>query len=569
VDWSSTAWNAGGTASVAGGALSVDGARAGTIANFAPGRSLEFVATFSGTSFQHVGFADTLDGAPWAIFSTFNGGGLFARTSSGGASIDTPLAGSLLGSPHRFRIDWTPTAFVYSVDGTVVATNAIAIAGPLRPLASDFAVGSGSVSVDWIRMSPYAAAGTFVSRVFDATQAVDWGGLSWTTETPAGTSVAFFARHGDTPVPDATWSAFAPVAEPGGAIGGRARYAQYRVDLATTDPAATPVVDDVTVGYALVPPNHPPVAAADSYNGTQDTPLTIAAPGVLANDSDADGDSLTAVLVSSPAHGALVLDANGGFSYTPAAGYSGGDSFTYKADDAKDDSAAATVTLTIAATPAPQTDVIASGDQGTPSTTVRTARFSTSSANELLLAFVSVDGPPAGGGKTTVTKVTGGGLTWQLVARANAQLGGAEIWRAFAPGILTNVSVTATLSRSFDSSLTVVSFTGVDTSGVNGAGAIGATKVAGASSGAPSATLVTTRNNSLIFGVGNDWNHAIPRTVGPNQALVHQFLAPVDDTYWVQRFVAPIPASGTSVTLSDVAPTTDRWNLAVVEIVPR
>ena len=112
----------------------------------------------------------------------------------------------------------------------------------------------------------------------------------------------------------------------------------------------------------------------------------------------------------------------------------------------------------------------------------------------------------------------------------------------------------------------MVSFTGIDTSGVNGAGAIGAVKVAGASSGAPSATLVTSRNNSLIFGVGNDWNHAIPRTVGPNQALVHQFLAPVDDTYWVQRFVAPIPVSGTSVTLNDVAPTTDRWNLAVVEI---
>jgi hypothetical protein len=452
------------------------------------------------------------------------------------------------------------------VDGAVVATHAIAIAGPLRPLASDVAVGSGSVSVDWIRMSPYAAAGTFVSRVFDATQAVDWGGLSWTTETPAGTSAAFFARHGDTPAPDASWSAFAPVAQPGGAIGGRSRYAQYRVDLASTDPAETPAVDDVTIGYALVPPNHPPVAVADSYNGTQDAPLTIAAPGVLANDTDADGDSLTAVLVTPTAHGALALSANGGFSYTPAAGFSGADSFTYKANDGKDDSAVATVTITIAATAAPQTDVVVSGDQGTPKTTVKTGTFSTTSANELLLAFVSVDGPPAGGGKNTVTKVTGGGLTWQLVARSNAALGGAEIWRAFATGILTNVSVTATLSKSFESSLTVVSFKGVDSSGVNGAGAIGAIKIRSANSGAPSATLVTTRNNSLVFGVGNDWNHAIPRTVGPNQALVHQFLAPVDDTYWVQRFVNAIPASGTSVTLSDVAPTADQWNLAVVEI---
>jgi len=563
VDWSSTAWAPGGTATVSGGTLVVDGARAGTIANFAAGHSLEFVATFSGAPFQHVGFADTLDAAPWAIISTFNGGGLFARTNSGGASIDTPLAGSLLGAPHRFRINWTPTTVVYSVDGSVVATHAIAIGVPLRPLASDVAVGSGGVSVDWIRMSPYAAAGTFVSRVFDAAQAVDWGGLSWTTETPSGTSAAFFARHGDTPSPDSSWSAFAPVAQPGGAIGGRSRYAQYRVDLASTDPNATPAVDDVTVGYAAVPPNHPPVAAADSYNGTQDTPLTINAPGVLANDTDADNDPLAAILVAPPAHGSVVLSANGGFSYTPAAGYSGGDSFTYKANDGKDDSAPATVTLTTAA---PQSDVTASGDQGSPKTTVKTGAFSTASANELLLAFVSADGPPPGGGKTTVTKVTGGGLTWQLVARSNAQLGDAEIWRAFAPGILTNVSVTATLNRSVASSLTVVSFTGIDTSGVNGAGAVGAIKVRGASSGAPSATLVTTRNNSLVFGVGNDWNHAIPRTVGPNQTLVHQFLAPVDDTYWTQRFVSPIPAGGTSVTLSDVAPTADQWNLAVVEI---
>jgi hypothetical protein len=560
VDWSSTAWNPGGSASVSGGTLVVDGARASTIANFPAGRSLEFVATFSGAAFQHAGLADTLEAAPWAIFSTFNGGGLFARTNSGGTNIDTPLSPSLLGAPHRFRIDWTPTTIVYSVDGTVVATHAIAIAAPLRPLVSDFATGSGSVSVDWIRMSPYAAAGTFVSRVFDATQAVDWGGLSWTAETPGGASVAFFARHGDTPTPDASWSAFAPVPQ-GGAIGGRSRYAQYRVDLTSADPSATPAIDDVTVGFALVPPNHPPVAVADSYNAMQETPLTIAGPGVLANDTDADGDALTAVLVTSPAHGAVVLAADGGFNYTPVAGYSGADSFTYKANDGKDDSGVATVTLTIAAMPVPQTDVIVSRDQGSPQTTVRTGTFSTTSANELLLAFVSVDGPPAGGGKTTVTQVTGGGLTWTLAARSNAQLGGAEIWRASATGILTNVSVTATLSRSFESSLTVVSFTN--------AGGVGATKIAAAGSGAPSTTIVTTKNNSLIFGVGNDWNHAIPRTPGANQALVHQYLAPVDDTYWVQRVVPAIPVSGTSVTLNDVAPTSDRWNLAVVEITSR
>jgi hypothetical protein len=312
------------------------------------GRSLEFVATFSGSPFQHVGFGETYEAAPWAMFSTFGGGSLYARTSSGGASLDTALAGTLIGSPHRFRIDWTATAVLYTVDGAVVATHAIAIASPLRPLASDLTIGSGGLSLDWVRMTPYAAAGTFVSRVFDATQAVDWDGLSWTAATPPGTSAAFFARHGDTPSPDATWSAFAPVTQSGGAIGGRSRYLQYRVDLSTADPGATPAIEDVTVAYALVPANNPPVAAGDSYSGAQDTPLTIAAPGVLANDSDADGDSLTAVLVTAPAHGALLLDANGGFTYTPAAGFSGSDGFTYKVTDGDDESAVASVTLTIA-----------------------------------------------------------------------------------------------------------------------------------------------------------------------------------------------------------------------------
>jgi hypothetical protein len=560
-EWSSTAWNAGGSATVAAGALAVDGAKAGTIASFAAGRSLEFVATFGGAPFEHAGFADTLDAAPWLIFSTLNGGGLFARTSSGGASIDTALPASLVGVPHRYRIDWTPTSVVYAVDGAVVATHAIAIAGPLRPLVSDFAVGGGGVSVDWIRMTPYAAAGTFVSRVFDATQAVDWGGLSWSVDAPTGTSAAFFARHGDTPVPDTSWSAFAPVAQPGGAIGGRARYAQYRVDLATADPNVTPSVEDVTLSYALVPPNHPPAAAADSYGGAQDTALTVAAPGLLANDTDADGDALIAILVASPVHGSVALTPDGAFTYTPAAGYSGSDAFTYKANDGRDDSAVATVTIAMAARPAPQVDVTVSADQATAQTTVRTAAFSTTAPNELLVAFVAADGPAPGGGKTKVNSVTGAGLTWTLVARANGNLGDSEIWSATAPAALANARVTATLNRSEVSSLTVVSF-------VNASGA-GAIATAGASSGAPTATLVTTANNSLVFGVGNDWSHATARTPGANQALVHQYLAPIDDTYWIQRLVPAVALGGTTVTLNDVAPTGDRWNFAIVEILAR
>ncbi len=93
--------------------------------------------------------------------------------------------------------------------------------------------------------------------------------------------------------------------------------------------------------------NDAPVANADNYSTNEDTTLTVAAPGLLDNDSDVDGDTLSAVLVSGPTHGALILSPNGGFSYTPSADYHGADSFTYKANDGTADSATVTVSLTI------------------------------------------------------------------------------------------------------------------------------------------------------------------------------------------------------------------------------
>src|SRR5207247_555330 len=87
----------------------------------------------------------------------------------------------------------------------------------------------------------------------------------------------------------------------------------------------------------------------DSYITAEDTTLNVAAPGVLANDSDVDGDILSAILVSQPAHGSLTLNGNGSFSYVPAANYNGTDSFTYKANDGLADSGIATVSITITA----------------------------------------------------------------------------------------------------------------------------------------------------------------------------------------------------------------------------
>jgi hypothetical protein len=209
------------------------------------------------------------------------------------------------------------------------------------------------------------------------------------------------------------------------------------------------------------------------------------------------------------------------------------------------------------------TDAVVSTNRSTSASSITSPSFSTGSGGQLLLAFVATD---AKSPQMTVSSVTGAGLTWVLVRRTNAQLGTAEVWRAFAAAPLSRVTVRANLSQNVAASLTVVSFTGADASGSNGAGAVGATGSASASSGAPSASLVTTRDNSWVFGVGSDYDNAVARGVPPGQTLVNQYLATIGDTYWVQRQGAPTAASGTLVTINDTSPTTDRYNLTLVEV---
>jgi LPXTG-motif cell wall-anchored protein len=106
-----------------------------------------------------------------------------------------------------------------------------------------------------------------------------------------------------------------------------------------------------TVSITVDPLPDAPVADDDAYGTPRDTVLTVAAPGPLDGDVDADGDAHTidTAHTTAPAHGALSLAADGAFTYTPAAGYVGPDSFTYVATDGANDSAPATVTLTVAA----------------------------------------------------------------------------------------------------------------------------------------------------------------------------------------------------------------------------
>src|SRR5204862_4432120 len=102
-----------------------------------------------------------------------------------------------------------------------------------------------------------------------------------------------------------------------------------------------------TVSITITGVNDPPVAVNDNYTTPEDRQLTVAAAGVLANDSDVDGDTLSAILVTQPTHGVLTWNTNGGFIYVPATNYVGSDSFTYQANDGALNSGVVTVSIII------------------------------------------------------------------------------------------------------------------------------------------------------------------------------------------------------------------------------
>ena len=123
---------------------------------------------------------------------------------------------------------------------------------------------------------------------------------------------------------------------------------------------------DATVTIIVGAVNDAPVSANDAYTTAEDTPLTAAAPSVLANDTDPDGGPLTAAVVSAPTHGVLTLSPTGALSYTPTADYNGADSFTYRANDGTVDGNIATVSLTV--TPINDAPVAVADTQSTAAT---------------------------------------------------------------------------------------------------------------------------------------------------------------------------------------------------------
>ena len=148
-------------------------------------------------------------------------------------------------------------------------------------------------------------------------------------------------------------------------------------------------------GAPFTPPgNASPVAVNDAANTSRNTAAAIA---VLANDTDADGDTLSVTSVTAPAHGTASVNANGTVLYTPALNYEGADSFVYAISDNQGGSSSATVSVTIAGSPNLAPVVNAGADQAITLPTNTT----------WLAGAASDDGLPGGNLTAAWSKVSG------------------------------------------------------------------------------------------------------------------------------------------------------------------
>jgi uncharacterized repeat protein (TIGR01451 family) len=210
----------------------------------------------------------------------------------------------------------------------------------------------------------------------------------------------------------------------------------------------------------VTPANTPPVANPDTYSVNQDATLNVAAPGVLANDTDPDGDVLHAVLVTSAAHGNVVLNADGSFTYTPNPGFACTDSFTYKANDGSLDSNTVTVTINVVDTQGPSiTASVAVPVLWPPNHNLVNVGFGFSTADNgcgtatiQLDVFSDEPDVPSGGDDSNFSpdaKNVGAGTLRLRAERANTEDGGGRVY-------LIRVSATDSSSNTSSNCVAVV-----------------------------------------------------------------------------------------------------------------
>jgi hypothetical protein len=177
---------------------------------------------------------------------------LYRRHSGHGTFIliaEAPLADPEVGRWYAMRLDVAGDTVRLFVDGVLClsASDPELVPGRVGVLGYQ---GSAAEYDDVLLTSSVDQAGIYTSRTFDAGGPAEWGPVETTADVPADTLAVLRVRTGDTPAPDESWTTFGPPLVTGAGAGSVARYAQYHMVLATTNPRVTPRLDEVRLTYA-------------------------------------------------------------------------------------------------------------------------------------------------------------------------------------------------------------------------------------------------------------------------------------------------------------------------------
>jgi hypothetical protein len=205
-----------------------------------------------------------------------------------------------------------------------------------------------------------SAGAKLAEATFTDETATGWQRVTFATPVPIEANTTYVASYHapsghyaavrpyfDTPYVNAPLTALAD-----GTSGGNGVYLYTGAPGAFPSEAAPPPFNAtnyfVDVEFATQLEHHEPTANNDTYTVAEDAVLTVAAPGVLGNDTDPDaGTTLTASLVAPPSHGSLTFNVDGSFVYTPTTDFVGLDTFTYRASDGALQSNTGSVTITV------------------------------------------------------------------------------------------------------------------------------------------------------------------------------------------------------------------------------
>jgi hypothetical protein len=190
-----------------------------------------------------------------ASFVTDAAGALSARVNDGAANNSTiAIPGTWTGAKHEYRIDWPAGNAVFFIDGTQVATSAFSTGLSLRVIASDPTTTAPVLTLDWVRVAPYAASTTFTSAVIDAGATVGWDTLVRDVDLPSGTTMTIQVRSGpNANTGSGSWTGWTTVSATTNSITRSSRYLQYQLIFTTSGTRfVSPAVRSIQLAYHVL-----------------------------------------------------------------------------------------------------------------------------------------------------------------------------------------------------------------------------------------------------------------------------------------------------------------------------